>query len=373
MNKKVLYGLVFCALFFALVIPDMINPSKGIIFTLEEWVGLFLLLIAIILSHKFVARTINKLNHSYPWNPAFKQRILINLLLIITGTSILSLAVYLPTSYYARNYGVPQFYQKVLDKKAEINASNNALEKSRKGKKSIWSFSDFIKRVIESIFLGIVLIFVVEEVYAYLSIQSQKKLELQMLISEQAQLKASVLKKQLDPHFMFNTLNVLSGLVYQDADKSAQFIKELSNVYRYVLVQSEELVSTIEQEFEFLESYMHLIKIRFDNKIPTHVNVPSDRKDWLIPSMTLELLAENAIKHNRIEKESPLHLSFEIKNDKLIVKNNLQPRSNYTESIGVGIKNLKRRLDLLGVKGYNFSIVENEFVAIVPLINPENV
>ncbi|MEM8891085.1 MAG: sensor histidine kinase, partial [Bacteroidota bacterium] len=188
-----------------------------------------------------------------------------------------------------------------------------------------------------------------------------------------AQLKASVLSKQLDPHFMFNTLNVLSGLIYQDVDKSAQFIKELSKVYRYVLEQSEELVSTVEQEFQFLESYLYLLKIRFDDKIPVSFDIPANRKKWLLPSMTLELLVENAIKHNVVDREQPLHLHFSIKNDELIVKNNLQRRTNINSSLGLGLSNLKKRLELLGKDNYSFLVLGNEFVAIVPLIDPKDV
>jgi two-component system LytT family sensor kinase len=209
--------------------------------------------------------------------------------------------------------------------------------------------------------------------YRYLNRQSQKKIELEKILKEQAQLKANVLKKQLDPHFMFNTLNVLSGLVYQDADKSAQFIKELSRVYRYVLEQSEELVSTVKQEFNFLESYLFLLKIRFEDKISITIDIPSNRKDWLLPSMTLELLVENAVKHNVVDSERPLYLNFSIKNNQLVVKNNLQQRNNFKESLGLGLKNLKTRLDLLGKKNYHFGIVENDFVAIIPFINPKDV
>ena len=137
--------------------------------------------------------------------------------------------------------------------------------------------------------------------------------------------------------------------------------------------QSEELVSTIEQEFEFLESYMYLLKIRFDDKIPVTIDIPPNRKNWLIPSMTIELLVENAIKHNMIEREHPLHMHFYIVNEKLIVKNNFQKRNSFAESLGVGLSNLKKRLELLGVKYYSFDVVGNEFVAVVPLINPEDV
>lgn len=369
MNKNILYGLVFLVLFMALVLPDMLNPTKGIVFVFEESSLLLLFLLGVVLFRNLIAKIIRKLNQLFPWATAIKRRIFMEIILIVLASSIISFAIYLPSSFYFDKYGIPTFYQEIEEKQNEINA----IDDGKTDLNDEWQFSDFMARIMEGSFFCLLLIFVVEEIYAYLNIQSQKKLELQTLLKEQAQLKASILKKQLDPHFMFNTLSVLSGLVYQDVDKSTQFIKELSNVYRYVLEQSEELVSTVEQEFEFLESYMYLLKIRFDNKIPITINIPPNRNDWLMPSMTIELLVENAVKHNIVDRERPLHLHFLIENNLLIVKNNFQKRNNFTASLGVGLSNLKKRLELLGVKNYSFGVVGNEYVAIVPLINPENV
>ncbi|MEM7375301.1 MAG: histidine kinase [Bacteroidota bacterium] len=351
----------------------MLDPTKGLIFTFEEWTALLFLLVGILLFRKPISRIIDRLNQSYPWISAGKRRILIQLAVVLLGASAISLVFYVPSSLYINKYGVPAFYQNILDKKAELNALDDHLEEPRHRPKDEWELSDFMIGVAEVSFFCLLLIFVVEETFGYLHRQSLKKLELQTLLKEQAQLKASVLKKQLDPHFMFNTLNVLSGLIYQDVDKAAQFIKELSTVYRYVLEQSEELVSTIEQEFKFLDSYLYLLKIRFDNKIPVSIHIPPDRNDWLIPSMTLELLVENAIKHNVFDREQPLYLNFSVENDQLIVKNNLQLRGSSTESLGLGLSNLKKRLELLSIQDYRFSVEGEDFVAVVPLINPEDV
>lgn len=373
MNKNILYGLVFTVLFFALILPDTINPSKGFIFTLEEWGALFLLFLCVVLFRNLITKIVERFNQLYPWGTALKRRILAQIGIILLGTSIISAVIFVPTSYYLSKHGIPAFYQKILDKKEELKVMNDEHKKPPKNLDKATKPLNVLAIVVEVSFFCLLLIFVLEETYGYLNLQAQKKLELETLEKEQAQLKASVLSKQLDPHFMFNTLNVLSGLIYQDVDKSAQFIKEFAEVYRYVLEQSEELVSTVEQEFQFLESYMYLLQIRFDDKIPITIDIPSNRKDWFLPSMTLELLVENAIKHNVVDEEQPLHLSFSIKNDQLIVKNNLQRRNNFVKSFGLGLKNLKKRLDLLGKKNYSFAIVENEFVAIVPLINPKDV
>lgn len=373
MNRNIPYGLVFIVLFLAIILPDLIIPSKGIIFTLEEWLVLFLLFGCIVLFRNRITKIIKKLNQLYPWRTAFRQRVLAQLGILLLGTSILSAVIFLPAAYYYSQNGIPEFYQNILDKKEEIKAMGDAPEYVNENFNKPWQLSDGLLAVVAVSFFCLLLIFVIEETYAYLNFKSQEKLEWERLQKEQAQLKANVLSKQLDPHFMFNTLNVLSGLIYKDVDKSAQFIKELSKIYRYVLEQSEELVSTVEQEFQFLESYMFLLKIRFDDKIPIHIDIPSDRKNWLLPSMTLELLVENAIKHNIVDSKRPLHLNFKISNNQLIVKNNLQRRNDFSNSLGIGLDNLKKRLDLLGKKNYSFAVVGNEYVAVVPLINPEDV
>ena len=373
MNKNVLYGLVFIVLFFAIILPDVINPSKGLIFILEESVMLFLFLIGFLLFRNLVARIVEKLNHTYPWRTALGKRILVQVGIILLSTFIISTVILLPSVYYLNKNGVPEFYQKIVVKKNEINAKGDWPKRLTKNIIDDWQLSDLITVIGKATISFLLLLFILEEGYVYFSSKSRKKLELETLKKEQAQLKANVLSKQLDPHFMFNTLNVLSGLVYKDPDKSVQFIKELSQVYRYVLEQSEELVSTVEQEFHFLESYMYLLKIRFDDKIPVTIDIPADKKKWLMPSMTLELLVENAIKHNVVDRERPLNLHFTIKNDQLIVKNNLQLRNDISNSLGIGLDNLKKRLDLLDEKKYSFNVVGNEFVAIVPLINPKDV
>ena len=377
MNKNILYGLVLFILFFTLILPDTLDPTKGFIFTLEEWLALILFFLAIVLFKNVIAKITDELDQRYPWKGAFKQRISILLGILLISASLITTTIILPLDYYIDKHGIPTFYQEILNNKNELNLKDDNprkldIRRNQNADKK-FNISETLVSVAKISFFFFLLLFAIEETYRFLNLQSRKKIELEKLLKEQAVLKANVLKKQLDPHFIFNTLNVLSGLVYQDVDKSAKFIKELSKVYRYVLEQSEELVSTIEKEFNFLESYLFLLKIRFEDKISITIDIPPNREDWLLPSMTLELLVENAIKHNVVDHERPLHLDFSITNDQLVVKNNLQQRNNFKDSLGLGLKNLKTRLELLSKKNYRFGIVENEFVAIVPLINPSDV
>jgi len=377
MSKKIIYGLILFILLCWLILLDIFNPAKGLIYVVEESFALAMIILGVIVLNRPIKRFINWLNIKYSWKTAVKRRIGIELMTIVIGASMISAAFTVPLSLYVESYGVPQFYADVLDAKT---ASRDAYQhhKGPNTAKKIdyrkdWKTSDFGKGVLQGSLLCLLIIFVIEEAYDRQERQAQKILDQQILLKEQAQLRANVLKKQLDPHFMFNTLNVLSGLIYKDLDGSAQFIKELSKVYRYVLEQSEELVSTIEKEFQFLDSYLFLLKIRFEEKIHININVAKTYREWLIPSMTLELLVENAIKHNVIDQSSPLQIGISIHNDKLVVTNNLQLRNSRAESLGVGLSNLRKRLELLELGDYSFEAVDNQFVAIIPLLSPDNV
>ncbi len=176
------------------------------------------------------------------------------------------------------------------------------------------------------------------------------------------------LKDQLNPHFLFNSLNVLSGLVYENADKSAEFIQQLSKIYRYVLeIQQEELVS-LEEEIKFAKSYLSLQKIRFEDSLRFEINVVNG-KDLFLPPLSLQLLLENAIKHNVASMEKPLHISIIQEGAHLKIKNSLQPKQHPdSESTGIGLDNIKKRYALLSDSLPTIQKIEKEFIVVLPLL-----
>ena len=152
------------------------------------------------------------------------------------------------------------------------------------------------------------------------------------------------LKSQVDPHFLFNSLNVLTNLVYEDADKSAKFIKQLSEVYRYVLdTRNKELVP-LEEEMKFVNSYLFLQQIRFGDKLIIENKLVDEK--GVVPPLVIQMLVENAIKHNIISEENPLHITL-YKNDFFIVlENNLQIKDVLKEeSPGIGLENISKRYE----------------------------
>ncbi|WP_297337333.1 sensor histidine kinase [Algoriphagus sp.] len=193
-------------------------------------------------------------------------------------------------------------------------------------------------------------------------------IEAEQLKSERLAFQYQSLKDQLNPHFLFNSLNVLSGLVYEDADRSAAFIQKLSKIYRYVLdVQQEDLVS-LKRELDFAKNYLELQKIRFENNLQFFIPESSEDTFW-IPPLSLQLLLENAVKHNVASEESPLVIHIEKKEDELWIRNSFQPKSSYSEgSAGVGLANIVQRYELLH---HRLPIVhrrEKEFIVQLPLV-----
>ncbi|SNS32311.1 Histidine kinase [Belliella buryatensis] len=192
-------------------------------------------------------------------------------------------------------------------------------------------------------------------------------LEAEKLKSENIASQYQSLKDQLNPHFLFNSLNVLSNLVYESADKSAEFIQQLSRIYRHVLdVQNEELV-TLNLELDFAINFLSLQKIRFEESLEFHLD-NINPKDWMIPPLSLQLLLENAIKHNIISQAKPLKIWIGMQGESLVVKNNYQPKQSKETNSGIGLNNITKRYNLLSETFPEIIQTEREFIVKLPLL-----
>jgi len=175
------------------------------------------------------------------------------------------------------------------------------------------------------------------------------------------------LKNQVNPHFLFNSFNALTNLVYEDPDKAVKFIKRLSEVYRYVLETREKEVVPAAEEFSFLDSYLYLQEIRFGNKLKIEVNVPD--RNFAVAPLAVQMLIENAIKHNIVSEEDPLSVNVFIQDGFIVIKNNLQPRSSLGEpSAGVGLENIRRRYEFLSAKKVEIDSSNGNFIVKLPLL-----
>jgi two-component system LytT family sensor kinase len=167
--------------------------------------------------------------------------------------------------------------------------------------------------------------------------------EVEKYKAESLQAQLQNLKSQINPHFLFNNLSVLSSLVYKDQDRAVDFINQLSKVYRYLLDSRNSELVRLEEELEFINSYTSLLQIRFDQAIRFEIDIPEDQIQQLLPPMALQILIENVIKHNEASLERPLTILIQVKEGMLEVSNNLQFRSYPDASSGTGLKNIRDR------------------------------
>lgn len=184
-----------------------------------------------------------------------------------------------------------------------------------------------------------------------------------------AQAQFESLKNQVNPHFLFNSLNVLSSLVHIDPALSEKFIDQLARSYRYLLEQKDNELVLLKTEIDFVQSFTFLLKIRFEEKLQVNIKLSADIMQYYVAPLTLQLLIENAVKHNIISSESPLIIDIYNEGDRyLVVSNNLQIREQQLPSTGVGLKNIKDRYKLLTQTPTEFFIDNNKYIAKVPLL-----
>lgn len=198
-------------------------------------------------------------------------------------------------------------------------------------------------------------------------------IEVEKYKTESTQAQLQNLKNQINPHFLFNNMSALSSLVYKDQDKAVDFINQLSKVYRYLLDNKDEELTTLENELTFIHSYIYLLQIRFDTNIQFDIEVPKEYQLKLLPPMALQLLIENAIKHNEISSELPLSILIKAEEQQLIVSNNLQLRSNDNEanSCKTGIQNIKDRYQYFTDKEVIVLKSMKSFTVQIPLLQAQ--
>ena len=181
----------------------------------------------------------------------------------------------------------------------------------------------------------------------------------------------ATLVNQLSPHFMFNSLNTLNALIAISPAKAQEFVGQFSKVYRFVLDSRDKIVNTLAFELEFLNSYLFLQKIRFGENMLINISINNKAMGYLLPPLALQMLVENAIKHNEISTESPLKIDIYDEDLYLVIRNNLQKRTNCEPSSGVGLVNLTKRYSILTDLAPTFKIEGTEYVVRIPFIKDD--
>lgn len=201
---------------------------------------------------------------------------------------------------------------------------------------------------------------------AFLMNWKQTEIDAEKARRESAVARYDSLKNQVNPHFLFNSLNALTNLVYEDKEKAVSFIKQLSQVYRYVLESADKELVSIEEELDFLKSYIFLQEIRFGQKLK--INVFIHNKKGLIAPLALQMLIENAIKHNVIAENAPLLVEVYEEEKYWTVKNKINIKSNLEESIGKGLKNIQERYSFVSDLPVTIKNENGYFIVSIPIL-----
>ena len=197
----------------------------------------------------------------------------------------------------------------------------------------------------------------------------ESMLEKETLKQQAIQHEFDALKNQVNPHFLFNCFNTLSSLISEDRQKAEMFLNELSKVYRYLLRNNEDGLSTVENEIKFIRSYYGLLKTRHGEALQMTIEIDKRYNPYLLPSLTLQLLVENVVKHNMLSRTHPLVIEiFTTAGNKLVVNNNLQRRTIKAPSNRVGLENIQAKYDLLNQQGFQVMEDGKNFTVVLPLI-----
>ena len=188
------------------------------------------------------------------------------------------------------------------------------------------------------------------------------------LQNENAMLRYRQLKSQINPHFLFNSLNVLVSLINKNQETAVRYTKRLSTVYRYVLTQDVQDTVTVKEETEFIENYISILKIRFDKGLEFKFDIESDDMLKFIPPMSLQLLIENAVKHNAVLPHDPLVIRIFSDGSDLYLSNNLIPRISCSEGTGIGLKNLSKKYAILAETDIAILRNKDTFTVKLPLL-----
>jgi two-component system, LytTR family, sensor kinase len=216
--------------------------------------------------------------------------------------------------------------------------------------------------------MSVMIIGTLYEVVTFFEQWKKAQAESEQLEKLSLEMQFQSLQSQLNPHFLFNSLNVLSSLITENPRRAEDFVDELSNVYRYLLRSNEREFATVQEELRFAQSYFHLLETRHEKGVSLQVKVSSQIQAGKIPAMSLQILLENAVKHNEVSEEQPLWIHIFDKNDQLVVRNNIRPKARKAASNKVGLDNLRQRYALMGVDGFEARTVEGDFEVRLPLV-----
>lgn len=304
----------------------------------EFLVNSFLVFIGLVVLGYPIIILLKYVNSRFPWSTAWLKRTLIDVVLILL-IAIVSAFIF------------------------------SLIAKGNQGLSADWS-AGFAKFFTFSFIACMTFILLVEAIVFF----NERQMYLnksEQLLRENLQTKFEVLKNQVNPHFLFNNLNVLSSLVYQDPKVADRFIIEFSKIYRYILDMQAKAMVSLESELNFLDSYTYLLKQRFKDGITVKKEISSSLLQKKILPLTLQLLMENVVKHNIISMEQPLTVYLKEEDDRLIFKNKITLRNQSEKLSGLGLNNIQERYELVSSRSVTIQKEDGFFKVSLPLLDME--
>ena len=316
-------------------------------FTNEKTIENFMLTVLISFMYSFFLGAGNGLindylNKKFPWSEATTKRGIISIIVILITNTVL---------VYFCNYMNFVVFQKTANTQEYFTGRYN-----------------FINWFTINVALLISAFLHAKGFMDELKKTSKKEVVEQKLIAKSANAQFESLKNQLDPHFLFNSLNVLSSLIDENPKQAQKFTSSMSKIYRYVLEQKDKELVTIQDEIDFAKTYCELLKTRFEDSVDFEFNVSeNDLRKFVVP-LSLQLLLENCIKHNFATSSKPLIITIFTQNDCLCIENNLQAREQLKESAGIGLANIVQRYALLTKRNVFIEKSEDYFKVKLPVL-----
>ncbi|MCZ8355373.1 MAG: histidine kinase [Cyclobacteriaceae bacterium] len=333
------YWIYHC--FIALVVSSLLAVEDSLefgIFFFKDFVfGLFAILVVLLPLSYLISKIVAFMNTFMPWGINQFKRFILESALIITLVAILTSISILTKDFFIE---------------VDDNRDN-----------------DFGFEII-SLIMFFISIFMLVALHEFMALNEDNEslyMKSKILEKKNYLAKYEALKSQINPHFLFNSLNVLSSLVYTDSKKSDLFIKKFADVFRYVLELNNENLVKVEREIDFLNAYLFLHKIRYGDSLQVTINLSTTILNRLIPPLSMQLVVENALKHSRVEADDTLYIYIEETESNIIVRNTYLADLQDVVSTGIGQKNLIEKYHLLGLEEPKFYISDNYYISELPV------
>lgn len=219
-----------------------------------------------------------------------------------------------------------------------------------------------------AIFCSLTVVAIYESIYFMNELRKSVE-EKELLKQESLKAQLNALKTQVNPHFLFNNLNTLVSVIPENPDQAVKFVQQLSKVYRHILEVQDEQSIPLKDELDVMRAYAFLLQTRFGENLDITIDVPEEKLKKKIVPLSLQILMENAIKHNIVSSDKPLKVSVSALNGRLVVSNNLQKKNQVNESTGIGLDNIRNRCRLLGNEQVEVTESGSNFTVSIPLID----